>query len=297
MEMFILIAAGYLMRRGNLVSGKTVGELSNVLLSVILPCSIISSGFGECSPQMVNNAAFSFVIISLYYILAFLVSLLLFRKKAAERGERAISVNSAVFANTSFIGYPLSEVLFGSEGVIYAVVYNFVYNIFMFTLGVRLYAGEREKGRGMLRQMLLDPLTLSSVLSLLLFLLPWKLPPVIQNSVTALGNVSMPLSMALVGSWLIGVDFRRVFGRFSSYPVVALRLVVFPVIMHILLLPSGLDRILTGTIVLLTSLPVGTLNVILAEKYSLDRDYAGDTMMLSLAFSLITIPFITLLIT
>ncbi len=291
-EMFLLMALGFFIRRRNLVTDSTVKELGNILLSVILPFSVLASGNEKCRDGMLSSTLMCFLIVSLYYILALIISWVVCRGTVKKKYVSS-SVNMAVFANTSFIGLPLTEILFGAEGMIYAVVYNLLYNVFMFTSGVSLFSG-RKSASERLRGMLLDPLTVSSIVSVLLFFSPWKLPGFIQGFLAVVGDISVPLSMMLVGAWLVGIDFGKIVKRPSSYVVCLLRLVVLPLLVRLSLLPFSLDSTMTGTVVLISAVPVGALNVILAGKYGHDTDYVNETMMLSIVLSVLTLPLIIL---
>ena len=295
-EMFLLIALGFFIRKRNLVDESTVSDVSSVLLSVILPFSFLASGGESCTSEQMRNVGLSFVIISLYYILAFAVSIVFFRNTVKDEEKRVACVNMSVFANTSFIGIPLAKVTFGAEGVIYAVVYNLVYNVFMFTLGVRLFDKSRKSVKETLKDMFLDPLSISSVAAIILFLLPWKLPSVIQNFLTVTGDISTPLSMMIIGSWLVGIDIRKILMRGTSYLVAIMRLVLLPLLVYLMLLPFHLDDALVGTVILLSAVPVGALNVFLSEKYGRDRAFVNETMLLTLCLSLVTIPLVAMIL-
>ena len=291
-EMFLLMLLGFFIRKRNLVSDAAVKELGNILLSVILPFSVLASGNEKCSEGILGNTLLCFLIVSLYYILALIISYLVCLR-CVKKEYIPSSVNMAVFANTSFIGLPLTEILFGAEGMIYAVVYNLLYNVFMFIIGVSLFSGRKSRGER-LRGMLLDPLTISSIISVVLFFSPWKLPSFLQGFLTVVGDISVPLSMMLVGAWLVGIDFCKIVKRPSSYVVCLLRLVVLPFLVRLSLLPFSLDSTMTGTVVLISAVPVGALNVILAGKYGHDTDYVNETMMLSIVLSIVTLPLVIL---
>ena len=293
LELFLLVALGYGIRKIKLVGDKTIDELSEVLLKVILPLSVVSSGFDSTGGDG-KNLVLSFLIISLCYIFFFVFSFLVLRVFVKEKGKRNICVNMCVFANTSFIGIPLTQVLFGSSGMIYAVVYNLMYNVFMFTYGITLFQ-ERKEDKVNLKNVFLDPLTVSSLVAILLFLFPIAIPSPIKGFLSSVGAVSGPLSMMLVGSWLMGVNGKKILIRPLSYLVSFLRLMILPLLVYFALSILSLDNTMKNTIVLMSALPIGTLNVIFAKKYGGDATLTNETMMQSLILSLVTIPLIVLL--
>ena len=135
---FLLVLFGFFIKKINLVSDKTVDELSDVLLKIILPSSIIASGF-EGKNSDIKSVWLSLVIISICYVFFFVFSFIVFRGIIKDKVKRNLAINMSVFANTGFIGFPLVNAIFGSGGMIYAVVYNLLYNIFMYTICIRLF--------------------------------------------------------------------------------------------------------------------------------------------------------------
>ena len=71
---FLLVLFGFFIKKINLVSDKTVDELSDVLLKIILPSSIIASGF-EGKNSDIKSVWLSLVIISICYVFFFVFSL------------------------------------------------------------------------------------------------------------------------------------------------------------------------------------------------------------------------------
>lgn len=290
---FLLVLFGFFIKKINLVSDKTVDELSDVLLKIILPSSIIASGF-EGKNSDIKSVWLSLVIISICYVFFFVFSFIVFRGIIKDKVKRNLAINMSVFANTGFIGFPLVNAIFGSSGMIYAVVYNLLYNIFMYTIGIRLFGD--EKGRKLdIKAIILNPLTIASLFALVLFFLPLDGGGVVEDFLSTIGGMSGPLSMMLVGSWLIGVDLKSVLKKPLCYLVSLMRLLILPLFVFFVLTFLGTDEIMMNTITLISAIPVGTLNVIFAKKYGGDAVFANETMIQTLVFSVVTIPLIVLL--
>ena len=290
---FLLVLFGFFIKKINLVSDKTVDELSDVLLKIILPSSIIASGF-EGKNSDIKSVWLSLVIISICYVFFFVFSFIVFRGIIKDKVKRNLAINMSVFANTGFIVFPLVNAIFGSGGMIYAVVYNLLYNIFMYTIGIRLFGD--EKGRKLdIKAIILNPLTIASLFALVLFFLPLDGGGVVEDFLSTIGGMSGPLSMMLVGSWLIGVDLKSVLKKPLCYLVSLMRLLILPLFVFFVLTFLGTDEIMKNTITLISAIPVGTLNVIFAKKYGGDAVFANETMIQTLVFSVVTIPLIVLL--
>ena len=290
---FLLVLFGFFIKKINLVSDKTVDELSDVLLKIILPSSIIASGF-EGKNSDIKSVWLSLVIISICYVFFFVFSFIVFRGIIKDKVKRNLAINMSVFANTGFIGFPLVNAIFGSGGMIYAVVYNLLYNIFMYTIGIRLFGDEKCRKLD-IKAIILNPLTIASLFALVLFFLPLDGGGVVEDFLSTIGGMSGPLSMMLVGSWLIGVDLKSVLKKPLCYLVSLMRLLILPLFVFFVLTFLGTDEIMKNTITLISAIPVGTLNVIFAKKYGGDAVFANETMIQTLVFSVVTIPLIVLL--
>ena len=76
-----------------------------------------------------------------------------------------------IFGNIGFMGFPVITAIFGSKGLVYAVIMNIVFNLLVFSYGIKLITdGNEGAGKFSLRKLLNMPLA-SSVLALLLFFL------------------------------------------------------------------------------------------------------------------------------
>jgi hypothetical protein len=289
-----MIGLGYYLKRTNILTSEHFGGLSKLLLSVILPFSVLVSGNQHYSNGLAQSLVFTVGIVGAYYILALFLSWILFRFIIKEKGKVGVSITMTVFANTGFMGFPLAMILYGPEGLLYAAVYNLLYNLFLFSFGVKLLGADTHSISW--KEIVSDPLTISSILAIILFISPIKLPPFLQSTLEAVGDMTGPISMMIVGAWMVGVNWKRILLSKFAYVVCCIRLLVYPLITLLILTCFNLRPEMLGTIVLLTALPIGSLNVIFAEKYGADVVYVNETMLLSLFFSMITIPIVMMLV-
>lgn len=290
----LMIGLGYYLKKTNILSSEQVDGLSNLLLSVILPFSVLASGNQHFSNGIAQSLVFTVVIVGAYYTISLLLSWLLFRFVIKEKGKVGVSITMTVFANTGFMGFPLAMILYGSEGLLYAAVYNLLYNFFLFSFGVKLLGADTKAVSW--KEILSDPLTVSSILAIILFVSPIKLPPVIHSTLETIGDMTSPISMMIVGAWMVGVNWKRLFLSKLSYLICFVRLIVYPLLLLFVLRMLDLRVEMLGTIILLTALPIGSLNVIFAEKYGADVVFVNETMLLSLLFSMVSIPVVMMLV-
>ncbi len=292
-KIFLMIAFGFLLRKKKLITPELHKGLSNLLLKAILPMSVLSSANTDFTKGASGNILYVAAIGAGYYIGALLLMTGLSKKLPLKEKSKPVFITMSVFANTAFLGFPLIAELYGAEGMIYAVIYNLFYQLFFFTYGVSLLSG---KAGFEFKSLYTNTVTLVSLLSIGIFLSPFRFPEALAATVSSVGSMTVPISMLIIGSSLAEVRLRDILTDVNSYMVSALRLLVFPIC--ILLLLSGLKVPVPVAAVctVMTGLPSGSLNAIYADQYGCDPEYATRTVVQTMVFMILSIPFIIMLV-
>ena len=97
--------------------------------------------------------------------------------------------------------------VFGSEGVIYASIFNLFFTIFLWTYGVILYSDSKEKKD--IKRILLNPSMIAVYIGLPILIFNINIPQVILNPANMVGSMTTPISMIVIGCVLSKVDFRK----------------------------------------------------------------------------------------
>lgn len=295
-QLLSMILIGFLLRKKEVITGSGVKQLSKLLTTCVLPLSVISSGNRSYDSQIARKLVWGAIIAVLYYIIAIFLTYLFFRLVEKDERRRGPSLVMSIFGNIGFIGLPLANALYGHEGLLITIIFNMAYNIFFFSVGVRFLGGGGEAFS--LSRFLTDPLIAACLLSILLFISPVKIPQAINGIFSQIGSMMAPLSMLVVGAQFVGGNWKSAFRTPSSYIVTFLKLIAIPLLVWAILRLFISDPVLLGTIVLLSSLPTGSLAAIFAEKYHADIDYVNGTLLLCTSISVVTIPLMmTLLLT
>lgn len=290
-KIVFMAALGFFLRKREIITGELQKGLSSLLLTVILPLSILTSSDSVYSADMAGGLFRSGVIACGYYAAALVLTVWLLGRLKTDRNKRGIAATMAVFANVGFIGFPVVAELYGKEGTLYAVIYNLAYQIFLFTAGTALLSGKKEVDW---KEMLLDPMTITSLAAIAIFLSPFRIPSIVTESFDAVGSMTVPLSMMIIGCDMAGIKGRALFTDALSCLVSGLRLLVFPAILALLLKAVGTEASLARVMVLMTALPCGSLNVILAERYGCEKQFAAATVVFSMVLMVATIPVVLL---
>jgi hypothetical protein len=161
------------------------------------------------------------------------------------------------------------------------------FQLFFFTFGMYRLSNEKKIG---LKSLVKSPLILVSLVSIGIYLSPFRLPDFIQGAVKGIGDMMVPLSTILIGCSLVGILPAELLKDRNSYLVSALRLVIFPLITLLLAKLAGLHGAVGVSCVVLAGLPSGTLNVIVAQKNECAPEFAARAAIHGTVFMAVTLP-------
>lgn len=282
-ELFLLLAAGFFFRR------RIVGEsfekgLTDVILSLILPCNIITSFQIEMDAGLLRST-FSTLAVSMANQLACLgLGAVLYRWCAREK--QPVMKYGSLCSNCGFLGTPVAEGIWGAQGVMLTSVYLIPQRIFMWSAGIGFF--HREK-RNLAAKLLTNPCILASIAGLALMAAQASLPPFLDKAIHAFGQCNTGMSMFLIGMIASRIKPRDFLDREVLY-LCAIRLVLIPLLVFLCCRLSAADQLTTGVAVILAAMPVAGTSAVLAAKYGAAPEYAASAVAASTVLSLIAIP-------
>lgn len=295
LKIVVAVGVGFFLRKNRIIDERMQKGLSDILLKAILPFSILASSNYERSADVAKGMLAVLVAACVYYIVSLLLMRGISKKLPFSDKEKRVFVTMATFANTGFVGFPVMSALFGNRGLLLAVVFNLAYNIFMYTYGVHLLSGKS----GNWKEVIFNPVTIASLVAILLFVSPYKMPSYVLEPIEMVGSMTVPLSMIIIGSNLATLPFGKVLSDPKSYLVSAMRLVLLPgmTLLAVYILYQSIPMMPTtaNVIVLMCALPCGSMNVILSEKFNCAPDYAARTTVQSMLLTMISLPLMVLI--
>ena len=197
-----------------------------------------------------------------------------------------------ICSNSSFIGIPVAEALYGSLGVMYTSIYQIPIRFTMWTAGLSLFTQVDKKDA--CRKLAKHPCIIAIFVGFFLMLLPVSLPSFLQNTIASVSRCTIPLSMFVIGAILADADIRTIFTKKTLY-FTLLRLILFPLFIFLVLKPFHLDPLLVSICVIMSGMPAGSTTSVLADKYGCDPVFASQIIFVSTLFSIFTIPVLGLL--
>lgn len=283
--MFFYMAIGYVLFKGKLITKTGSKELGSLLLWVILPCVIINAFSVERTPEKMTGLAWSFAFSLLALALAMLISQLFFGKK------HRIENFGAAFSNAGFMGIPLIKAVLGADAVFYVSSFVALLNILQWTYGVWIMTGNKDSIR--LKKLVTNPVIISFVIAVLLFVTQIKLPPVLASGIANISGMNGPVAMIILGVYLAQVDIKDMVTDKQAYYCSAVRLIVIPLatIALLLLIPEQYAAIRLSVLIAAAA-PVGSNVALYAQQNGMSYTDAVKSVCLSTVFCLVTMPLI-----
>ena len=284
LEMFLLAGIGYLLFKTGKISGEGSRTLGNILIYVSLPAVIINGFLVERTPEHVSGILLSMAGALALILVSVLISHFIFR-------HNPIGAFAAAFSNPGFFGIPLVIASLGREYVFYAACFIAFLNIGQWTYGVSRLTGQPLRQGFALKKLIRAPFVIAITVGLVLFATQSPLPGILRDGLSAAAGLNTPLAMFTVGIYLAQTDLKKMLKDSSLYAVSAVRLLLIPLAaLGILsLFPANLNGMKT-VLLIAAACPVGSNVAVYAPLHGKDYPYAVETVVISTAFSLATIP-------
>lgn len=189
-----------------------------------------------------------------------------------------------VFINSGYLGVPVNTFLFGATGTVYAILFDIIPTLSMFSLGVFLIAP-----RNRLKEIIRIPLVYAALVGLLLNYYHVSVPSLMLYAIQALKEIIIPAILIMVGYSLstfekqllrqviVASCFRFIGGLLAG--------LLFVYLLH-------LEGVIALVCIVSASMPSAVNSYILAEKYQMNPRFSAQVVTIS---TMISIPYIMLL--
>jgi predicted permease len=300
--LFIIVALGYVARKTHLMDDHVDRGVSKIVMNIACPALILDSVLSntqlpsdEVILQVLLVSAVTYIPI---FVMAFIVPPII-RAPKNTRGAHSFTI---AFGNTGFVGFAVCSAILGSNSVLYASMYNIVFNLFIFSIGAFFMSrsGSKRLSRAeqltYLKKNLISPAMITCIVALVLALLHVTDSGIIGNTCSFLGAMTPPASMLVIGSTLAKYNLGSMFGNPWAYVSSFCRLIAAPLIMYAV---GGLmisDPYVLATLTLVSAMPAAALGTVMCLTYGGDLTTTSQCMFLTTILSIITIPLITMLV-
>ena len=272
--LFIVVVLGFVLCRLGYMGDKFDQKLSSIVIDVTSPALILSSVMGTELPDrslILPLLGVGFITYVLLLVFGFWVPRLVTRN----HDEQGMVGFALMFANVGFIGYPIVASIFGHQAIFYAALLNMPNTFFIFTVGVMLVKGEYSI-KNLNPKVLFSPAMIAAFVAALLVALGVHVPDVVARPVTMVGNITVPASLMVIGSFL--------------------RLLVVPATTFFVFKVCGVSDTINQINTVVMAMPVASFGTMFCMKYGRNPSLMTEMTFLTTLGSIVTIPLVTLLL-
>ncbi len=294
--LFIILIIGFVAGKTGIIADGASKKLSELLLYVTSPMLVLNSFFFEYSAEKMRNGLLVLLLGSCFFLFSILLSAVLYRKYDSK--VKPIMRFTAVFPNCGFMGLPMMKALYGEEGVFLGSFIVVAFNLFVWTFGLAMFSEIKGKEgiRHSLKKALLNPALISVYVGVVIFVFQIPVPNFLQQAVKYVGDMTLPLSMLIIGALISTAKFRSLLNDLKVYYASAVRLILLPLAAYAIFYFVGAPKMVTSVIITAAAMPIAANTTIFAEMFDKDSVFASKAVTLSTMLSIITAPLIVSLI-
>lgn len=296
-EMLILYSfslIGFTVTKLKVLDETSNDVLSRLVLNITLPSLIIYSLDISFSFSMIKE--FIWLLCMSFYIMT--ISILI-ASKFGERlkhliQQKPVLESLIIFGNQGFIGFAIIFILFGQKGIVYLVIFNIYYLILIWTYGIFLFTNKKNEFN---LKKLINPGLVSTLVGIVILLLPFQLPLLVSRVLEDTGTLTIPLSMIIIGSLMANVSMQqlRIFLKNIYIWIAAfLKLLVIPILLlPFFFLPVPPKLLIIAFIV--SGMPSASTVSLYAQNYQADALFASTGVLVSTILCIVTIPLLIII--
>ncbi len=296
----VLAVPGFVLRKTKLLPDGAANVLAVLLLYVSQPFLMISSLLNKrFESSMLGNFGWILGFMIALQLLVYFIARAVFMR-CGDISAKRVCVACSYLGNVGFMGIPVMKMLFPENDtlVLYTAVANIAFNAMVWTLGVYAVTGDKKSISPL--KILLNPPTVATILVLPLFFCNVRIPEQVMTPIRYLGDMTLPLSMSILGIRLADMQPIRLVNDGKTYLVCFLKLVVSPLVAFGVLYAAaflfGIEKNVLIALFIIAAMPTASSALNFAEMYGGDRETAAASTLVSTLFCVITIPILTLLL-
>jgi len=286
--MFALILLGYFLYKWKVFTRRGCNQLSELVLTVVCPVLIFVSFQKKLEPRLVLGLLTALLLSFVSHAVLIAIGMIFFGKRRGKDG--GVERFAAAYSNCAFMGIPLIEAVYGTDGIFYLTAYIAVFNLLSWTHGVMTMT-EKMSFKSAVNA-LKAPAVIATAVGAAFFFLRISLPDIIMQPLNYIASLNTPLAMLISGMTIARSDIGAALKKPGIYLVSFVKLLLGPAIIVLMTAPLNIEPIVRDTVIISTACPTATLTVMFAARYGKNAVYASELFAVSTILSAAGIPLI-----
>lgn len=202
LPMFMLLAAGFLSQKAGILTREDVIRFNRPAFRLFLPCLLFYNIYCSELSEAVKPGLILYAVCGV--LLVFLAAFLEVRRFVPREDWKGVIAQGIFRSNFVIMGIPIVEALVGPDQlgpvtVLIAVVVPLFNILAVFTL--EHFRGQKAKFGHVVLEVFKNPLVVSSLIGILFQLLRFRLPALLEETVSGLAGIASPLQLFLLGAF------------------------------------------------------------------------------------------------
>ena len=279
--LLLIMIVGFVGAKKNIFNDEVNVYASNILLKIGIPGLIISS-VKNGSPFTGNELFNVLGIFAIFVIFTGIVSKIIVEVLHIQE-NKALWQFMILFTNAGFMGLP------AIQAMLYGALFLLPLNCLMYGYGENLF----RKGGFSFKKFMNGPM-IASIIALVLCIFNIRLPYILAQTCTYVGNVTTPLSMMVIGAGLVKMDVKELLDL-KLWAFTIFKMILLPLFYMFSLSLFHIDPPIENTLILIMCMPVASNSSVYAFMYGEDATLASKAIFFTSVSCVVTIPIVFIL--
>ena len=285
--LLLMLTVGIFLKQIKFLDDYVTVKMNRLVALFLLPLLVFKNIYNAEIEELMNGSVllYAFVGIVLEFIIAAVLSLVLTKDKK----RRGVMIQGMFRCNYVIFGIPIAYSLFGDEGsaanAVLTIVVIPALNI-LAVFALELFNGNKISFKLILKKIVTNPLIIASLLGMLFSFTKISLPEIIYKPMSDLASCATPMAFVFLGASLSIRDMKGHIKELMS--TVAMRLVIFPMIFVFVAILLGFRNVWLVSLLTVFAAPTAVSSFSLAQTLGGDDKLAGNIVVFTTVFSIIT---------
>ena len=288
MPLMIYLIIGMLVKQVDLIDDDEVHRLNHLVFIVLFPPMMFENLYGAKLGTAFNPRLIIFAIAFLLCYIA--ISIPIVHKLEKRPETRGAMIQAMYRSNFVLMGLPIAINICGAGNVsktaILVTVIVPTYNVLAVII-LEYYRGGRASIYKILRKIVTNPIILGAVAAGIAIGFNITMPRSVDRVVSSLSECTTPMAMMLLGA-SFNIKSVKSGKRNLSIAIIA-KLIVLPAIGLILAVLLGFRGVEFVSLIVMMAAPCSVSSYTMAESMGSDGELAGNAVIFTTGFSIITI--------
>lgn len=286
-SIIVMILIGVLLKKLNILKTEDNETLNKIVVNIGLPCMIFNALY-TANVSLLPDLSILTVFILLCSLIVGIITYLILKVLAYDNKALWSTLVVVVLGNTGFLGYPISQGIFGAEGLVRAAFCDLATSIIFIAVSIILIIIFDGSIKTAIKKIVTFMPLWGIILGILLNVFSIPIGDFGTTIVNYLGGSTVPLIMISLGLSLNLRGFRRHLKEVSLASII--KLIIYPLVGIGVLSIFGIVGLEYKIGLLEAMMPSAMLALILSLQFNLDSDLTSDCIFTDTLLSLITIP-------